>query len=522
MATYYWTGGSGNWNDNRWATISGGTPTGSTPQAGDNVVFDANSDTGSDFTITTPVSAPLARCLSITATGPDRRCTINAGNGLTVSGSVYGSSNFQVTGFVTLTPGSAQALDLQGQIFANITLSPTSSGAGYTLLSNISCGNVDLFTNSPTLNLNGYQMTATGFSVSTGTFTLDGTLVFNSTSGGTVPNILGFGASTSGTGTLRFTGNLTQASIRSAPGVTVEVVGSQAINFLNATNIAAFNASAASGALSFDNTLTVNGQLRMGAATGTMTNPVSLAGAAGPYDIQINGGLFNFSNTISISAGSYRLASALNISGGISLVSGTFNANSYSYTASFFSSNNSNVRTLTTGAGTWTLTGNNRTVWDLATTTNLTASITSPVIISNTSGTASFYGGGRTYPSLTITGNTPATTIYGSNTIGSFNTTTNSSTTVTFQSGSTSTFLQFLATGSSGRVLTLRSTTPGSQSTLAFNNGNVSSDYLNIQDSATSGTSLWYAGANSVNSGNNTGWIFAAGSTGSMLGLLWA
>lgn len=522
MATYYWTGGSGNWNDIRWATSSGGTPTGNVPQAGDNVVFDANSDTGSDFTVTTPSTSPSAKCLSITATGLDKRCTINASNGLTISGSVYGSSNFQVTGFVSLTPGSAQALDLQGQIFANVLIQPVVPGIGYTLLSNIT-SNITLYANSPTLQLNGYTLTCSSFDVVSGALTLDGTLFCTSLSGPGGACSANLGATTSGTGTVRISGGTASVALGNAAGANVVVEGTYPVSFSGATSIASLDCTTASGALSFNNTLTVYGGIRTGSMTGTMAYAVSLAGASGPYAIQSNGALFNFSNTISISTGVYQLASALSITGGVSLVSGTFNANGYAYTAGFFSSNNSNVRTLTMGAGTWTLTGNNRTVWDLATTTNLTLSAASaPIVISNTSGTASFYGGSQTYKSITITGSTPATTIYGSNTIGSFNTTTNAGTTVTFESGSTSTFSQFLATGYSGKVLTLRSTTPGSQSTLVFNNGNINCDYTDIKDSATGGTSLWYAGVNSTNSGNNSGWIFGAGSTGSMLGLLWA
>jgi hypothetical protein len=35
-------------------------------------------------------------------------------------------------------------------------------------------------------------------------------------------------------------------------------------------------------------------------------------------------------------------------------------------------------------------------------------------------------------------------------------------------------------------------------------------DYLSIKDSNATGGATWYAGANSVDAGNNTGWIFTA------------
>lgn len=64
-----------------------------------------------------------------------------------------------------------------------------------------------------------------------------------------------------------------------------------------------------------------------------------------------------------------------------------------------------------------------------------------------------------------------------------------------------------LAQAGDGRV-SLVSSTPGSAATLTKPNGTVSCDYLTIQDSSATGAS-WFAGPNSVNVSNNTGWIFS-------------
>jgi hypothetical protein len=40
--------------------------------------------------------------------------------------------------------------------------------------------------------------------------------------------------------------------------------------------------------------------------------------------------------------------------------------------------------------------------------------------------------------------------------------------------------------------------------------GVVNVDYLDIQRSTATGGAAWYAGVNSTNSGNNSGWIFTA------------
>lgn len=56
MATYFWVGSSGTWTDatNHWATSSGGAPNAANvPTSADDVIFDANSNTGTGaFTIT--------------------------------------------------------------------------------------------------------------------------------------------------------------------------------------------------------------------------------------------------------------------------------------------------------------------------------------------------------------------------------------------------------------------------------------------------------------------------------------
>lgn len=81
-------------------------------------------------------------------------------------------------------------------------------------------------------------------------------------------------------------------------------------------------------------------------------------------------------------------------------------------------------------------------------------------------------------------------------------------TTITFEAGSTTTVTNFTITGESGAPVTINSSVPGTQFTLTKATGNVSSDYLIIQDSNATGGATWYAGANSSNVSNNTGWLF--------------
>ena len=93
---------------------------------------------------------------------------------------------------------------------------------------------------------------------------------------------------------------------------------------------------------------------------------------------------------------------------------------------------------------------------------------------------------------------------------------------VTFPAGSTVTVNTWGVTGGNAlyRVV-LQSSIPGSQFNLVKATGGpvTAVDYLNIRDSAASpSTATWYAGANSTDSGNNSGWIFSAvpGGAGNM------
>lgn len=92
------------------------------------------------------------------------------------------------------------------------------------------------------------------------------------------------------------------------------------------------------------------------------------------------------------------------------------------------------------------------------------------------------------------------------------------SSTITFEAGSTTTVTNFSLAGTANNLTTINSSIQGTQFTLYKSSGTVSTDYLSIEDSNATGAS-WYAGANSVNVNNNTGWLFmAAPATGPING----
>ena len=139
--------------------------------------------------------------------------------------------------------------------------------------------------------------------------------------------------------------------------------------------------------------------------------------------------------------------------------------------------------------------------------------VTSPGItftsftLSMTAATAkTFAGGGATYPTLNQ-GGAGALTISGNNSFGDLTATTRPST-ITFTISTTQTFTNFTLSGTAGNLVTINSSSAGTQASLSKTSGTVSVGYLSIRDSNATGGANWDAGATSSNVSNNTGWIF--------------
>ena len=222
---------------------------------------------------------------------------------------------------------------------------------------------------------------------------------------------------------------------------------------------------------------------------------------------------FTQSITINSSSGSVTLQDALTISDTSRttlLTNGTLDIQSFTLSTGFFSSSNSNTRTIAFGTGQISCAGTS-TAWSTATTTGLT--VTGTGTISLTSASAkTFAGGGFSYSSVTLNqGGAGNLTITGSNTFGNITNTRKSvsAASILFTAGTTNTFTNWNASGESTRLLTIGSVTAASH-TLSKASGTVSADYLSISRSTATGGAAWYAGANSTNGGNNSGWIFTA------------
>jgi len=186
---------------------------------------------------------------------------------------------------------------------------------------------------------------------------------------------------------------------------------------------------------------------------------------------------------------------AYNSSSSITITRGTYNTQNYAITAADIRSNNSNTRTITFGSSTLTLTGTNPVIF--TTSTNLTFNAGTSTINMSSTGAKTFSGGGQTFNTVTSTGGTTqGLIISGSNTFNTFSNT--AYTYLVFTAGTTQTFTNFNYTGASGSVVPIY--------TLYSQVGTAT---INATVQKASGT--WYAGANSTDGGNNTGWTFTAG-----------
>ncbi len=194
----------------------------------------------------------------------------------------------------------------------------------------------------------------------------------------------------------------------------------------------------------------------------------------------------------------------------------SFNFNNKNVTCFNFSLANTQTRTITMGSGTLTLTGTG-TVWNVNATGLTLNANTSTIKLTNTSNTAcTFAGAGKTYANLWFSrgASTATNVITGTNTFTDIKDDGTGTHGLTLPNATT-TCTTFHVSGTSGHLITMSAT-----STISVASGIVSVDYLDLSNSTATGGATFYAGANSTNSGSNSGWIFTAPPSGNTMGVL--
>lgn len=250
----------------------------------------------------------------------------------------------------------------------------------------------------------------------------------------------------------------------------------------------------------------VAGSLTFGQGmTRTYTGGVTFTGA-GSNTITTNGIALATSLTFNNAAGTWTLADNLvnTTTRTITLTAGTLNLNGKTTTCGLFTSSNSNVRSLLLNGGLL----NVHTNFTVTNSTNFTVDTTGTISM-NSGSAKTFDGGGKSYPVLNQ-GGAGVLTIVGANTFANVTNTVQPAT-ISFPASATTTVSAFSVAGSSAGLITINSSTAGTQATLSDASGTNSVLYCSIKDIAATGGATWLAYSDNYNtdSGNNSGWVFS-------------
>lgn len=559
MATYFWVGGSGTWNNastTNWATSTGGAGGFGPPIVGDTVNFDSNSGTAATVTV-----ASTAACTT---------CVINKSDiNISLSGNVtFAGSITLTTGTITLNNNT---LTMVGFASNNSNVRSIAFGTGQ-------------------INLTANGGTIWGLATATN-FTYTGTPTVNSTyAGATGTRVFNHGGTAGGT----------EANV-----VSVNVTaGTDGFAFSNASLIKNVNFTGFSGTLSNfffylygDVTLSAGMTLNAGA------NPIYFSATSGTQRITSNGKTFDFPIQFEGVGGTYALQDNMTVgtTRTVTLNNGTLdltgNSGNWTLTTGIFTSHSATTRSIVFGTGKIAVTGNGTTVFSTRTITNFscTGSKRVELTYAGSTGTRIVRGGDlagtatadntvdifvtagsdivdfftnvtttaiRSFNTTGFSGSisTSAFRIFGSLTLSATTTVTATANAITFLStsagntittngvtidraltfnglggswafqdaltqgstraftitdgtvqlkdGATSTVGAFATSGTSQKYL--QSTLAGTQATLSQASGTVSASYLTVKDINATGGATWNAFYSNGNSddGNNTGWNF--------------
>lgn len=512
-ADQYWFSDTGNWDDaSEWFLGSGGTGgAGRVPLPQDLAILDSNSFT----TGTRVVTQNMPRIGGVNWTGATNTpawamtttCSwygsITLISGMTMTGtSTYTyegdtSSTFTCAGHTierSITTNVSGTLTLQDHFAMGTSRTLTLFGAG-----TFACGTQTGSIGRLACNA-GATMTGSGAWELTG----NASVIMDTGS----PNFLHTGvfsatySGSAGTRTLNCSTSASVTSISITAGTdTVAVTGTN--RFWDFIFTSGFT-----GTYAGSGGLTVAGDLELSSGlTRTYTGIYTFTGTV-PSTITSNGQTHASAFTINGIGGTWLFADAFTTTGAGTLTNGAINAASATITCASLSSTNSNTREI---AGDWVLTGTG-TVWNCATSTNLTVDAATTIKITDISGSLkTFAGGSMLYANLWSLGGTGNVDITGSNTFTDFQIDAPYSLRIT--AGTTQTFTNPpVLEGTAGNIGILTSIT-GATHDLTFSGADLLSyDYMDISYSHASRAA--YAGVNSTDNGNNDNWFFTAPPSG--------
>lgn len=347
MATYYWVGGAGTWDNAstaNWAALSGGPGGFGPPLAADTVNFDASSGTG------TCTVASGAVCDTLVAGGANITIQLNvnltATSLLRVNAGTFNLNNNTATsGIITSAVNAVRtiAFGSSGKFVCTRTVAVTNAVDFYNATT------VVTLTGTPLVEFTGATLAGTAIGVqSESASPINPLSVKVSNGAGTFTFSSGFGfGSVTLTG---FTGTLANAAFKvygnlTIPSTTTLTAGANAVTF---------------AATSGTQQITTNAK--------TLDFPITMSGTA---TVQLQDNLtMGATRTLTLTSGTLDL---------------TGNSGNWTLSTGLFSSSNTSTRTIAFGTGNITLTGSGGVVWQFSTTTGLSCTGT-PSVISNYAG----------------------------------------------------------------------------------------------------------------------------------------
>lgn len=461
MATYFWVGGSGTWdnsNSANWSLTTGGAGGAGVPNGTDTVNFDANSGTGTCTTAATAASSVV---------------TQNSATLVLVLG-----ANLTISGRFTLTQGS---VDLAG-----FTMSALELHSNNTNTRSIAFGSGKIVVTGTGLNF--YATTLTNL-VFTGTPVVD--LTYAGASAMTVRWGNSGGATTANVPTVNFTAGTYALSLAA---------------FTLDLNFSGYAGAMTSASIGVYGSLALGSGMTVAASTVALTMQAVVTGKT----ITSNSVSMDCPLVFNGVGGGWSLVDnlAIGTSRALTLTNGSFDADGKNVSTGSFTLG-AGTKTLTLGSGTWTVVGSG-TAWNANTNVaNLTVSPSSGIISMTSASAKTFAGGAKAWPTLNQ-GGSGALTIQQSNSFANITNTVQPAT-ITFTTGTTQTVGALGVSGTSGNLITLNSSTAGSRATLIDRFGVNEVSFVSIKDINAVGGSLWYApkSAGNVDAGNNYGWNFS-------------
>jgi len=531
--TVYWNlAAGGNWNANGWATSSGGgVATTNYPLPQDTAIIE-NTGLNTSATITIPNYINIsgvdmstrtnAMTFAIGLTIPYFYGNFSFGSGVTTTG----------TGELVFSNRSTKTLNSAGISFTQSITIDAPSGGIQLVTNNMTLSTVtEIFTlNQGTLDLNNLTLTIGKFdSANSNTRTIAfGTGKISCNGTGTVwTTSTSTNLTTTGTQLVEINNNT--SSTTSVLGGSLSEANSISYNFISGTYALTFLASLSNSARNVDftgfagvlqatSTGRIFGNLKLssGMALTASASAMSFLATSGTKTITTNAQTIDFPITFDGIGGAWQLQDAFTMGSTrtMTLTNGTLDLSGKTCTVGTSFATASGTKNITFNGGTLVCPAASATAFNNAAPTNFTTTAgTGTGTISMTAATAkTFVGGGSTYNCTLNQGGAGTLTISGSNTFTNITNTVQPNQ-ITFTAGTTNTFTSFSLSGTAGNLITLRSSSAGTQYTLSDSSGIVSVSYLDIQDSAATGGASWraYTTNGNVDSGNNSGWLFSAG-----------